>query len=258
MKELYYIDTHVHLNDDALYLNLDEVINDSIKANVKKLFVVSWDLESSKKALDIANKYPNVYAIIGYHPCNIKGYSEKEYKFLEEHINDEKVVAIGEIGFDFHWHDTTKEEQEISFIKQLELAIKYHKPVSIHSRDADQATFDILKKYHKDLTGCVLHCYGGSYELAKEYIKLGFMLGIDGPITFKNNRRGLEVVKNIPLEYLITETDSPYLSPEPFRGKINNPKNIPYIVKKIAEIKEEDEDIIKKQIIDNVHKLFGV
>lgn len=258
MNELYYIDTHVHLNDETLLKHLDEVISDARNNNVKKLFVVGWDLDSSIKSIELAHKYEEVYAIIGFHPCNIRGYSDYEYNWLEEHISDDKVVAIGEIGYDFHWDDTTREEQEYAFERQLEIAVKHHMPVSIHSRDADQATFDMLKKYHKELKGCVLHCYSGSYELAKEYIKFGFYLGVDGPITFKNNRRGVEVVTNIPLEYLITETDSPYLTPHPYRGCENSPKYIPLITNKIAELKQLSIEDVTKQIIINVNNLFGV
>ena len=254
----YYIDTHVHLNDDTLYSKLEEVLSDARHSNVHLFFVVGWDMDSSKKALELSHKYDDVYAIIGFHPCNIRGYSDFEYHWLEEHANDERVVALGEIGFDFHWNDTTKEEQEEAFIRQIEIAKRIHKPISIHSRDADQATFDIIKKYDAAMIGGVLHCYSGSSEMAKEYLKLNFIFGIDGPITFKNNRRGIDVVEKIDLKYLITETDSPYLTPHPYRGQENGPKYIPLIVEKIAEIKNMSSEEVMKQVRDNVKRVFGV
>lgn len=258
MKELYYIDTHVHLNDEKILLHLDEVINDSLNNNVEKMFIVGWDLESSKKAIELSNKYDFCYAIIGFHPCNIKGYNDSHYNWLDEHLNDEKVVALGEIGFDFYWDSTTKEEQEIAFIKQLDLAVKHKLPISIHSRDAHQPTFDILSKYSDKLCGGVLHAYSGSVEMAKEYVKLGFLLGMGGPLTFKNAKVNKEVVKEISLEYLITETDSPYLTPHPYRGTENGPKYIPLIVDEIASLKEITKEEVMEQVMKNTFLMFGV
>lgn len=258
MSDLYYIDTHVHLNDEKLLIHLDEVINDALNNGVKKMFIVGWDKESSEKALELAHKYDFCYAIIGFHPCNIKGYTEAEYNWLDEHLSDEKVVALGEIGYDFHWDTTTKEEQDAAFIKQLDLAVKHKLPVSIHSRDASQITFDVLSAYSEKLVGGVLHSYSGSVELAKEYTKKGFILGISGPLTFKNARVNKEVVKEIDLKFLVTETDSPYLTPHPYRGTENGPKYIPLILKEIANIKNLDESICQEEIIKNVKRVFGV
>ena len=258
MKELYYIDTHVHLNDEKIKAHFDEVLNDALNNNVKKMFVVGWDKESSIEAIKIAEQYDFCYAIIGFHPCNIKGYTDQEYAWLDEALNHPKVVALGEIGYDFYWDTTTKEEQTIAFVKQLDLAVKHHLPVSIHSRDAAQITFDLLKTYSSKLVGGVLHSYSGSVEMAKEYIKCGFVLGISGPLTFKNARLNKEVVKEIPLEYFVSETDSPYLTPHPYRGKENGPKYIPLIVSEIASIKELEETKVIKQIIVNVERVFGV
>ena len=254
----YYIDTHVHLNDQTLYSKLDEVLKEARENNVKKFFVVGWDLESSKLALKISHQYEDVYAVIGFHPCNIRGYSDFEYQWLEKNALDDRVVAVGEIGFDFHWQDTTKEEQTEAFIRQIEIAKRIKKPLSIHSREADQLTFDILKKYDASSIGGVLHCYSGSYELAKEYVKMNFIFGVDGPLTFKNNHKTVEVVEKIDLQYLISETDSPYLTPHPYRGKENGPKYLPLIVEKIAEIKKIDVSTVQKNIIDNVRRVFKV
>lgn len=258
MKDLYYIDTHVHLNDEKLLVHLDEVIVDALNNNVKKMFVVGWDKESSELAIKLAHKYDFCYAIIGFHPCNIKGYSDFEYNWLDEHLSDEKVVGLGEIGYDFHWDTTTREEQDVAFIRQLDLAVKHKLPVSIHSRDAHQVTFDVLSKYSEKLVGGVLHSYSGSVELAKEYVKRGFILGISGPLTFKNAKVNKEVVKEIDLKYLVTETDSPYLTPHPYRGTENGPKYIPLILREIASIKDLEEELVKEEIINNVKRVFGV
>lgn len=258
MKELYYIDTHVHLNDEKILAHLEEVLNDANNNNVKKMFVVGWDRESSELAIELAHKYEFCYAIIGFHPCNIKGYTDIEYNWLDEHLSDEKVVGLGEIGYDFHWDTTTKEEQDVAFIRQLDLAVKHKLPVSIHSRDAHQITFDVISKYSEKLVGGVLHSYSGSVELAIEYVKRGFILGISGPLTFKNAKVNKEVVKEIDLKYLVTETDSPYLTPHPYRGTENGPKYIPLILKEIACIKDLDESIVQEEIINNVKRVFGV
>ena len=258
MNNLYYIDTHVHLNDEKILSHLDEVINDALNNNVKKMFIVGWDKISSIKAIELSHKYEFCYAIIGFHPCNVKGLADADYDWLDNALNDERVVAVGEIGYDFHWDTTTKEEQDVAFIKQLELAVKHQLPVSIHSRDAAMVSFDVLSKYSDKLVGGVLHSYSGSVEMAKEYVKRGFILGISGPLTFKNARVNKEVVKAINLEYLVTETDSPYLTPHPYRGTENGPKYIPLILKEIATLKEISEEIALSEIINNVKRVFGV
>ena len=258
MNNLYYIDTHVHLNDDKILSHLDEVLSDALKENVKKMFIVGWDKISSIKAIELSHKYEFCYAIIGFHPCNVKGLTVDDYNWLDNALYDEKVVALGEIGYDFHWDTTTKEEQDIAFIKQLDLAVKHNLPVSIHSRDASQVTFDVLLKYFDKLVGGVLHSYSGSVEMAKEYVKRGFVLGISGPLTFKNAKVNKEVVKEIDLKYLVTETDSPYLTPHPYRGTENGPKYIPLILKEIANLKELSEEVVIEEITNNVKRLFGV
>ena len=255
---MIYADTHVHLNDEKLYNKIDQVIKEAHDNDVKLLFVVGWDLESSIQALEIAHTYDNIYAIIGFHPCNIKNYTDKEYNFLKEYGKDDKVAAIGEIGYDLHWDDTTKEEQTIAFEKQIQIAIELNKPISIHSREADQLTFNMIKKYKDKLIGGVLHAYSGSVELAEEYKKMNFVFGVGGVVTFKNAKTIKEVVKKIDMKYFISETDSPYLTPTPYRGEENSPKYIPLIVKEIANIKELDEDIVKQEILKNIERVFKV
>lgn len=252
-----YVDTHVHLNDKVLLSHIDEVISDALSFGVSTLICVGWDVESSKKAIELAHSYDFVYAIIGFHPCNIKGYNDEEYNWLEKNALDDKVVGIGEIGYDLHWDDTTLEEQTYAFKKQIEIALRVNKPISIHSRDACQLTFDLLSSYFGKVKG-VLHAYSGSYEMAKEYIKNGFYLGVGGVVTFKNASKLIEVVENTPLEYIISETDSPYLAPTPHRGKENGPKYIPLIVDKIAQIKELSTTEVAKILESNTRRLFKI
>ena len=253
-----FVDTHSHLNSPALYQKLEEVINEAKLNNVELLIVPGYDLETSKIALKLAEKYEFIYAAIGFHPTEIKDYSDKEYKWLEENITNKKVVALGEIGFDFHWDTTTKEEQLIAFKKQVEIAKRANKPLIIHSRDAIQLTYDMLKETKASIIGGVMHSYSGSLEMAPLFIKENFYLGIGGPVTFKNAKEIKKVVEKIDLKYLLSETDSPYLTPHPYRGTENGPKYIPLIAEEIAKIKQIDIEEVKKELLDNTKRLFKI
>ena len=253
-----FVDTHSHLNSPALYQKLEEVINEAKLNNVGLLIVPGYDLETSKIALKLAEKYEFIYAAIGFHPTEIKDYSDKEYKWLEENITNKKVVALGEIGFDFHWDTTTKEEQLIAFKKQVEIAKRANKPLIIHSRDAIQLTYDMLKETKASIIGGVMHSYSGSLEMAPLFIKDNFYLGIGGPVTFKNAKEIKKVVEKIDLKYLLSETDSPYLTPHPYRGTENGPKYIPLIAEEIAKIKQIDIEEVKKELLDNTKRLFKI
>lgn len=252
-----FIDTHVHLNSKQLESHLEEVIEDAFSKQVTKMIVVGYDLETSKKAIQLAHQYDWCYAAVGYHPTEIKDYTEYEYQVLEEMLKDEKVVALGEVGYDLHWDTTTVEEQEIAFVKQIELAQKYHLPLIIHSRDAHQLTIDTLKKHHAEMIGGIMHSYSGSVELAREYVKMNFSLGISGPVTFKNGKNMKEVVEQIDIQYLVSETDSPYLTPHPYRGTENGPKYIPLIVEEMAKIKQISVEEMALAIQNNVNRIVG-
>lgn len=253
-----FIDTHVHLNHENIYEKIDQVIGESKNNNVKKFIVVGYDLQTSIKAIEIAEKYECCFAAIGFHPTEIATYTDEEYEWLDIASNNPKVVAIGEVGFDFHWDTTTKEEQTTAFIRQINIAKKHNLPLIIHSRDAIQLTFDTLKQNKADEVGGVMHSYSGSLEMAKEFVKLNFMIGISGPVTFKNGKVMKEVVAGIDLKYLLSETDTPYLTPHPYRGIENSPKYIPLIVEEIAKIKNVSTNDVETQIEKNVNKLFGV
>ena len=252
-------DTHCHLNSEELYNNIDEVIASAKVVGVDKFLVVGWDIKSSYLTIELANKYPEIYAAIGVHPTDIDGVSDEDFDKLMTHVNDPKVVAIGEIGLDYHWvkDPEQREKQKQWFIKQINVANLYKKPISIHNREAFGDCLAILKE-HKPLYGGVMHCYSGSVELLKDVLDLGLYIGLDGPLTFTNAKTPKEVCEVVPLDRLVVETDSPYLAPHPLRGTVNEPKNIALVIDEIARLKEES----KKHIIDVLYKnscrLFGI
>lgn len=253
------LDSHCHLNDEHIYFDRKEIIERAISVGVNIFLVVGWDLPSSKLAISIANEFPNVYASVGIHPENLDGISDEMLKEIEELSQNEKVVAIGEIGLDYHWYKEKSEHdnQKMWFIKQIELANKLHLPLSIHAREATEDTYTILKE-HTPLYGAVLHCYSGSKEMMDKFLSLGLYFGFDGPITYKNAITPKECVVHCPLDKILTETDSPYLPPVPFRGQRNEPSHIKEIFKQMALLKNIDEERLEKQIESNFSKLFHV
>ena len=252
-----FVDTHCHLNSDALLDKRDQVLQEARDVGVELIIVPGFDLETSKKAIAISHQYEGVYAAVGFHPTEIKNYGEDEYNWLKDAVQDPKVVAVGEIGLDYHWDTTTKEEQVNSFIKQLQIAKEANKPVIIHSRDAHQDTFDIISKYHGSQGG-VMHSYAGSAEMALLYNKMGFFISLGGPVTFTNAKEPKRVASIVDVDFLLTETDSPYLAPHPYRGTENSPRYIPLIAQTIASIKGMEVDDFKKSVRANVHKLFKI
>jgi len=253
-----YVDTHVHLNDKRLYQNLKEVIVEARAAGVGLMVCVGYDKASSQLALEIAGEYPGVYASLGFHPSDIKGLTDEDYQWLEEAGKDEKVVAIGEIGYDYYWNKDNKEEQTIAFERQLEIASRLEKPVIIHMREASQDTYQMLKKHYDKIPGGIMHAYSGSAEMAHEFVKLNLLIGVGGVVTFKNGQKLKEVVKAIDAKYLITETDAPYLTPVPYRGKTNYPKYIPLIAGEIANLKNMGIEELREQIALNTKLLFNI
>ena len=242
------VDTHCHLDNEKFDEDRLEVI-ERIKENLEFCVNIGYDLASSKKSLELAKEYDFIYAVIGVHPIDIAEYDEEVEKELELLGKNPKVVAIGEIGLDYHWMTEPKEVQQERFKKQLELAEK------LNTRDAMEDTVNILKEY-PNITG-VIHCYPGSLETAKQLVDR-FYLGIGGTLTFKNSKKAVEVVKDIPLDRIVIETDCPYLTPEPFRGKRNEPIYVEYVAKKIAEIKEISVEDVTKITTENAKKLYRI
>lgn len=250
------IDTHCHFNDEAYFNDLDLVINKALDNDVKKLIIVGFDNQTIERAIKITNDYECCYLAIGYHPEVANDINEEDLIKLEELIIKNKPVAIGEIGLDYYWVKDNKDKQKWLFRKQIELAKKYNLPIIIHSRDAIADTLEIVKEF--DGIKGVMHAYSGSLEMAKEFIKKGFYLGIGGVITFNNAKVLKEVVMNIDLSKILLETDCPYLTPVPFRGKRNESSYIPLIAKKIAEIKEISIEEVSNITDENVKTLFNI
>ena len=247
-----FIDSHCHLSVKD-YENIENVIKEAKENNVKKLIVSGCDKESIIESIDIAAQYDNIYLSLGFHPSEANKTTQEDIEWLKEIIkSNKKVVAIGEIGLDYYWEKDNKEKQKEMFENMLLLSKELNLPVVIHSRDAFQDTYDILKKY--DVKG-VIHCFSGNLENAKKYIKLGFILGIGGVVTFKNTNLK-EVIKNLDLENIILETDSPYLAPTPFRGNQNSPKYIPIIAEEISNIKQIKIEEVMEKTTENVKKVF--
>ena len=245
-------DTHIHLNDKKIYENLDFYIQDALNKGVKKFLCVGYDLESSKIAIEIANKYHEVYASIGIIPTEYKQYNDDSINSLRKLMDkSNKIVAIGEIGLDYYREkeESVRTLQKKIFIEQIELANELNLPISIHCRDAYKDTLDILKE-HTCIKKGIMHCFSGSLESAKEFIKLGYLIAFGGVLTFKNSIKTKEVLQNIDLKDVVFETDAPYLAPTPFRGKIDIPSYIVETVKYASSLlncpKETLEDITYK------------
>lgn len=252
-------DSHAHLNDDRFDEDREEVIEYIRKSGVDLVVNPGADMETSKSAIELANKYDFIYSAVGVHPHDVSGMTESDIETLRKWAKEnEKVVAIGEIGLDYYYDLSPREDQKKWFIRQIELANELGLPFIVHDRDAHGDTFEIIKKYKAKDTGCVLHCYSGALELAQEYVKLGCYISIPGTVTFKNNKKTVEVAKEIPLEWLFIETDSPYMAPVPFRGKRNDPSMVKYVAEKIALEKGISYEEVCRVTKDNAMKFFKI
>lgn len=245
------VDTHCHIFSEY-FDDIDLVIESAVKSGVGMIIVNGTNRCDNEEVLRLVSKYDIVYGALGIQPEELDDYSEDNLKFIESHLNDEKIIAVGEIGLDYHYDGDRNKQREL-FKRQLELAKRYDKPVIVHSRDCIQETYDILN--NAGVVG-IMHCYSGSVEMAREFVKIGFLLGIGGICTFKNARVLIDVIKDVSLEYIVLETDSPYLSPEPYRGKRNEPKNIRVILEKISDIKGIDYKDASDATTCNVRRLF--
>lgn len=248
------IDTHCHLNKED-YENLDQVIK-NMGNNI--MIVSTATLQDIEEVINLCETHENIYGTIGIHPEFADTYTEEDLKRVEQYLNHPKIVGIGEIGLDYHYTKENKEKQKELFIKQIHLANRYHKTIVIHTRDAILDTYNILETEKDPNIKCDLHCYSGSLEMAKNFIKLNATFGIGGVLTFKNEKKLKEIVKELDLKYFVLETDSPYLTPEPYRGHTNEPKNIYYVAQKIAELKEKNIEEILEITTQNAIKQFDI
>ncbi|QAT43583.1 TatD family hydrolase [Aminipila luticellarii] len=272
-------DSHTHINNETLTEEDRIALAEKIEASdVSYVMDVGFNLESSVLAVKHAEKYPWCYAAVGCHPHDTKDMDDMQLAMLKGLAKKDKVMAIGEIGLDFHYDFSERDVQEEWFRKQIQLANELKMPITIHSREADELVMNILKEegafsrermsWFPKRRGAdgemlpdarvLLHCFSGSREIGQQYIKLGGTLSIAGPITYKNARKGIEVVKNIPIEYLLVETDAPYLTPEPFRGKQNMSPYVEYTARKVAEIKEMEYEEVARITCENAKHFFGI
>ncbi len=248
------IDTHLHLSKKD-YDSIERVVLDAKNNNVQKLIVSACEKEDMLEALSYMDDFQDVYYTFGFHPSEALKVTDEDLDWLEQTIVTHKqIVGVGEIGLDFHYGREDEEEQKRLFHEQLALAVRLHLPVVIHSRDATQETIQIIDQY--DVKG-VIHCFSGSKETAKIYLKKNFYFGIGGVLTFSNSHLK-EVVEDLPLEHIVLETDSPYLAPVPLRGSKNEPKNIPYIAQKLAEVKHLDVSVVEETTTENAMHLFDL
>lgn len=254
------IDTHAHLFkekfDDE---QIDEIVKSLGKNNLEKVILASSRMEDCEGNLMMTQKYDNLFCTIGIHPENIEELTQENLKKIENLAKDKKVVAIGEIGLDYHYDGFDKHKQIEGFLKQVELSNKLKLPFVIHLRDAYADMLEILKKNkHLLKFGFVVHCYSGSVDYAKQLLELGAYFSFTGVITFKNARKAVEVINFLPLDRIMIETDCPYLAPEPIRGTINQPKNVNFVFNKICEIKKIDKDVLDKILRENVRNFYKI
>ncbi len=251
-----FIDTHAHYDDEAFDEDRQELLRDLPSKGIDRIIVPGCDVSSSQAAVALAEKYRYVYAACGIHPENLTDDPYADISEIVKLLEHPKCVAIGEIGLDYYWDKSRKEEQKAVFGAQLDLALKAELPVIIHDREAHADSFDVISA-RPGLKG-VFHCYSGSAEMAAKLLKMGWYLGFDGPVTYKNAKKTVEVLEICPLERILIETDSPYLSPLPMRGKRNDSSNLIYIAEKIAAIKGVTIEEIAQRTAENASALFGI
>lgn len=252
-------DSHAHLNDERFDEDREELINSLKAKGVDLVLNPGACIETSKSSVELANKYDFIYAAVGVHPHDVGEMTEDDIETLRKlALENEKVKAIGEIGLDYYYDNSPREIQKKWFKRQIELANELKLPIIIHDRDAHGDTFEIIKNTKSPEIGCVLHCYSGNLELAKEYVKMGCYISIPGTVTFKNNKKTREVAKEIPLEYLLIETDSPYMAPEPHRGKRNDPSLVQFVADKIAQEKGISYEQVCEATKENAKRFFNI
>lgn len=270
-------DTHAHYDDEAFDTDREEILSGLSSHGIKNVVNIGVDIPTSKNSIELAEIYDYIYAVIGFHPSEVKEMTEDDIDWLRAHVyknvsaeerikheeivdkkRNDKVIAIGEIGLDYHWSESEEEnkDQQYWFCRQIALAKEVGLPIVVHSRDAAADTMQIIKEEKAYETGGIIHCYSYSAEQAKEYVDMGFYIGVGGVVTYKNGRRLKETVEAIPLDHIVLETDCPYLSPEPFRGKRNDSIRLPYIVEAIAALKHTSSEAVINQTYKNAVSVY--
>ena len=256
-----FFDNHAHLDDEKFDEDIEELIKKIHNDEIDKFVSAGYSLESSKKSIELSKKYNFIYSTCGISPNDIPQNEEELWKELSEikklAKENNKVVAIGEIGLDYHWNTENKELQKKAFIEQIIIANELNLPIQIHTREAVMDTLEILKQNNVNKKG-IFHCCPLNRELVKEGLKLGFYISFAGPVTFKNSKNATEIIEMVPNDKMLIETDSPYLSPEPFRGKRNDPRNVKFIAKKIAEVKNLTIEEVANITYENAMRIFNI
>ncbi|MDR4888496.1 TatD family hydrolase [Fredinandcohnia sp. QZ13] len=252
------IDTHAHLNAIQYQEDLEEVIERALSEGVERIVVVGFDRETITRAIELAEQYEFIYATVGWHPVDAIDMTDEDLTWIEELSAHPKVVALGEMGLDYHWDKSPKDIQKEVFRKQIALAKKVKLPIIIHNREATADIIEILQEENASEVGGIMHCFTGSVEVAKQCIDMNFYISFGGPVTFKNAKKPKEVAAEIPLDRLLIETDCPYLTPHPFRGKRNEPSYVKYVAEQIAELKGVSFEEIAQKTSDNAMRFFGI
>ena len=252
-------ETHAHYDDESFNDDREALIRSLPEKGIGRIINVGASIETTKTTLELAAKYDYIYAAVGVHPSDINGLNEETFAWLKEQASLSKTVAIGEIGLDYYWdkEPEIQAKQRYWFVRQLALAQQADLPVIIHSRDAAEDTMQIMEKAYEDGIKGVIHCYSYSPEMAQEYVKMGYFIGVGGVVTFKNARKLVQTVEEIPLSAIVLETDCPYMAPEPHRGTRNDSRNIPYVIEKIAKIKGISAEEVEETTRENAFALFS-
>lgn len=252
-------ETHAHYDDEQFHDDREELLAKMTSSGIGRIINVGASIASTKATLRLAERYDFIYAAVGVHPSDIEGLNEERFAWLRQRCAWEKTVAVGEIGLDYHWdkEPEIQERQRYWFGRQLELARECGLPVIIHSREAAEDTFSVMREHHAEEIPGVIHCYSYSKEMALSFIRMGYYIGVGGVITFKNARKLVETVEAIPMERILLETDCPYMAPEPHRGTRNSSLNIPLVVRRIAELKGITEEEVERITWENAERLFG-
>lgn len=247
------IDSHAHLTHE--FINGEEIVLNMEADGIEKIVTIGVDIESSIKAVEFANKHKNVYCAVGIHPDDCENVTEKDYEILEQLALNDKVVAIGEIGLDYHNEGVNKQKQKEIFIRQIKIAKKHNLPICIHTRNAPWDTYQILKEFSDDIVKpSIMHCYSETGAYAKLFLNLGFYISFSGNITYKKTDRSY--LKSIPIDKILVETDSPFLSPEPLRGSYNQPARVKFTAQKIADIFEMSFEDFARQTVENTYNVY--
>ncbi|KKB42816.1 TatD family hydrolase [Bacillus thermotolerans] len=251
-------DTHVHLNAEQYDEDVKEVIERAQEAGVKNMVVVGFDRPTIEKAIALIEEYDFLYASVGWHPVDAIDMTDEDLVWIEELAGHPKVVALGEMGLDYHWDKSPKDVQKEVFRKQIQLARKVKLPIIIHNREATQDIVEILKEEKAEEVGGIMHCFSGSVETARECVDMNFYISLGGPVTFKNAKKPKEVAEAVPLDKLLIETDCPYLAPHPYRGKRNEPAYVKLVAEQIAELKGVSYEEIAQATTENAFELFRI